>query len=700
VALKILPAQPDAGPDFAERFTREARALGRLSHPNIVAVHEFGEKGNLHYFIMEYVDGVNLRQLQQAGQLSTREALQIVPQLCDALQYAHDQGIVHRDIKPENVLVDRKGRVKIADFGLAKILGADPAGLRLTGAGHFMGTPHYMSPEQVERPLEVDHRADIYSLGVVFYEMLTGELPLGRFAPPSRKVQIDVRLDDVVLRALEKEPERRYQQAGEVKTRVESITQTPGEKSSPPPPSQLSESEMRDADALRQVRGPSTALTILGVLNFVALPFVLPFAVYVMARSRGHPSAFFGMVLLVLIVLGGVLIFAAGLKMRRLENHRLAVLGSICAMCYLPLLPIGILIGIWSMMVLSRREVREQFGKPHAPQLVTSPPARGGILGKAVAALVGVLLLLIVLGVGAVFVGLLIPAIQKHHEQIQPPPAEVQTWEPTVAPGQKPDPQKIYDEAKKLTDEGNYEEALQRYIWYWNNATKYDPGQLGVRLSFVLSDWMELGRRYPKAREALQEIRDKETQEFNDGKAYFARFQEIAALNEQLNNEDFTENTFKKLTSNDPALAKQCFPLVEGLLVKNGEYKLCMDYIPDPQAAFDQIRTSWERAKQMETNMEENQRARQQRWDELNEKMKKDHPEMHLPTQVNLPHPRTADNNFISQTRQLIEILVATGHQNEAYEIRNQAYSLLSDPRLMDPVGDAQKAIKSHATQP
>jgi len=227
VALKILPTGNRGETNFAERFNREARALARLNHPNIVAVHEFGQAGALSYFIMEFVDGANLRRLEQGSRLSPREALQIIPQICDALQYAHDQGVVHRDIKPENVLVDRKGRVKIADFGLAKILGHDPEAARLTAEGQVMGTPHYMAPEQVEKPLAVDHRADIYALGVVFYEMLTGDLPLGKFAPPSRKVQVDVRLDDVVLRALENDPARRYQRASEVKSQVETITSTP-----------------------------------------------------------------------------------------------------------------------------------------------------------------------------------------------------------------------------------------------------------------------------------------------------------------------------------------------------------------------------------------------------------------------------------------------------------------------------------------
>lgn len=161
------PSRRTLGPGFAERFTREARALARLSHPNIVAVHEFGQVNGLHYFIMEFVDGVNLRQLEQSGKLSPREALQIIPQICEALQFAHDKGIVHRDIKPENVLLDKKSRVKIADFGIAKILG-QAGDVRLTGAKDVVGTPHYMAPEQIEHPQTVDHRADIYSLGLSF----------------------------------------------------------------------------------------------------------------------------------------------------------------------------------------------------------------------------------------------------------------------------------------------------------------------------------------------------------------------------------------------------------------------------------------------------------------------------------------------------------------------------------------------------
>lgn len=234
IALKILP--PNIGKDaaFAERFTREAKALAKLNYPGIVTIHEFGQANGLYFFVMEYVDGVSLRQLMARGRISPREALAIVPQICDALQYAHDQGIVHRDIKPENILLDRRGQVKVADFGLAKIIGSPELSSdfpqsnspSLSDGAKILGTPNYMSPEQIQTPGDVDNRADIYALGVVFYQMLTGTLPDKKIEPPSRKVAIDVRLDEIVLRALEEKPERRYQQASALKTQIETIATT------------------------------------------------------------------------------------------------------------------------------------------------------------------------------------------------------------------------------------------------------------------------------------------------------------------------------------------------------------------------------------------------------------------------------------------------------------------------------------------
>jgi tRNA A-37 threonylcarbamoyl transferase component Bud32 len=226
VAIKLIRTAHEDDPTFAARFAREARAMAKLSHPNIVAVHDTGEAGGLPFLVMEYVDGVTLRDAIRTKAVTPAEALAIIPQICDALEYAHKHGVVHRDIKPENILLDANGRVKIADFGLAKL--ADPDSMSLTGTMQAMGTPHYMAPEQWEKPAEVDHRADIYALGVVLYELLTGELPLGRFDPPSVKSRVDARIDELVLRALAKEPGRRYQHATDVKLALAKIAASPG----------------------------------------------------------------------------------------------------------------------------------------------------------------------------------------------------------------------------------------------------------------------------------------------------------------------------------------------------------------------------------------------------------------------------------------------------------------------------------------
>lgn len=232
VALKLLAPERVGDPKFAERFTREAQALAALSHPNIVTIHDFGQAGGFYFLLMEFIDGANLRQLLRTRKFTPEEALAIVPPLCDALQFAHERGIIHRDIKPENLLLDKAGRVKIADFGIAKMLGA-ASGDSAAGIGapenvtqSALGTPGYSAPEQKTEPQRVDRRADIYSLGVVFYEMLTGELPGKRIEPPSKKVHMDVRLDAVVMRALENKPELRWQTAEELRTQVETLARS------------------------------------------------------------------------------------------------------------------------------------------------------------------------------------------------------------------------------------------------------------------------------------------------------------------------------------------------------------------------------------------------------------------------------------------------------------------------------------------
>jgi tRNA A-37 threonylcarbamoyl transferase component Bud32 len=374
VALKIIRPELAGRPEFAARFHREARTLARLSHPNIVAVYDFGEvtvsnpepdnllSRTVYYFLMEYVDGTTLRQLIHAGRLQPQQALAIVPQICEALQFAHDEGVVHRDIKPENILLDQRGRVKIADFGLARLLNTSPQDYSLTDADQVMGTPRYMAPEQMEGSHEVDHRADIFSLGVVFYEMLTGQTPAGHFDPPSKKVQIDVRLDEVVLRSMAREPERRYQQAREVKSEVEWISQSasakPGEIPVAATVDNGAATTTEGADFVEvesDLNGPSIAMMVVGLL-IAASHCMIVIAGMI---NRFHPEpvivGFPGIVI-------GAAMFVGGLSMRRLRSRGWAQVGAVAGV--IPASAgwlVGIPIALWAHFVLQRPEVRRAF---------------------------------------------------------------------------------------------------------------------------------------------------------------------------------------------------------------------------------------------------------------------------------------------------------------------------------------------------
>lgn len=227
VAIKLLPLEVSVDREFADRFVREARAMAKLNHPNILDVYDFGTTTEGHlYFVMEFVEGANLAEMIHAGTertastLSSDQALGITEQVCSALAYAHSKGIVHRDIKPANVMVDLEGTAKVADFGLARL--SDPAAEQMahTVTGTVMGTPDYMAPEQ-RRGMNVDHRADIYSVGVMLYEMLCKETPQGVFEPPSVRAGCDPSLDQIVIKAMNRDPEKRYQSTQEMQADVE-----------------------------------------------------------------------------------------------------------------------------------------------------------------------------------------------------------------------------------------------------------------------------------------------------------------------------------------------------------------------------------------------------------------------------------------------------------------------------------------------
>ena len=385
VALKILPPQVGRTEAFAERFTREARSLAKLSHPGIVMVYDFGHtQAGLYYFVMEFVDGTDLRHVIRSGQLSPAEALSIVPQICEALQYAHEEGVVHRDIKPENIMLNKKGQIKITDFGLAKLLDQPATAYTLTQAGQRMGTPHYMAPEQIEHPHLVDHRADIYSLGVVFYEMLTGELPLGRFPLPSRKVHIDVRLDEVVLKTLEKEPERRYQHASEVKIDVETISSEIPVYGPAAEAAQDAEVDDGTKAVRHRVWIPAVGLLVAGGINcLAAVGLVIPAIFSLLARGFSGqlvrfdflPGAAQG-VIVVATVAYAVFVVLGGWNLMQLRSRRLALWGSVLA-----LFPfsagsvVGLPMGIWALIVMRSEQVKSAFGQQRV-EVVVPPNVR------------------------------------------------------------------------------------------------------------------------------------------------------------------------------------------------------------------------------------------------------------------------------------------------------------------------------------
>jgi serine/threonine protein kinase len=294
VAIKIMRRDLGKDYDFEVRFEREAQAMAKLNHPGIVSVIDYGEAGpDYLYIVMELVDGADLMDVIRSGGMTQEMALSLLPQICDALQFAHDHGIVHRDIKPSNIMLTRDGRIKMADFGLAKHFDAENSFRTQTGTG--MGTPDYAAPEQFDPTTQIDHRADIYALGVMIYQMITGQLPRGVWKPPSQRAAVDPHWDDIVFRAMQNDPADRYQQASQVKTDVSSIPLIAGRAAAPSAAaSGPAETSSPKPGALGQSALPKTksraplligAVAVLAITLFFALKQPDP------GRTDGPPSA-------------------------------------------------------------------------------------------------------------------------------------------------------------------------------------------------------------------------------------------------------------------------------------------------------------------------------------------------------------------------------------------------------------------------
>ncbi len=230
VALKIMAPRLAKDPGFVQRFEREAKALAALNHPNITSIYDRGQAGDKIFFVMEFVEGPSLRDIMKnaGGRLPQERVLSLMIQVAEALGYVHDRGTIHRDVKPENVLVAAGDKVKVTDFGLAAMTQAN-LNVNLTGDGMMMGTLNYMPPEQRSDAKSVDHRADIYSFGVMLYELLTGSVPLGKWDAATALVpELDARFDEVISMCLKANRVERYQRIDQAVAALREIQTGPG----------------------------------------------------------------------------------------------------------------------------------------------------------------------------------------------------------------------------------------------------------------------------------------------------------------------------------------------------------------------------------------------------------------------------------------------------------------------------------------
>jgi serine/threonine protein kinase len=279
VAIKILPLEFSSDAAFCEGFEAEAKAMARLNHPNLIGVYDFGEVNGTLFIIMEFVAGQSIYHSAYGSAVDPNEVIRLVTGICDGLSHAHENGIIHRDIKPSNILLDLHGQPKIGDFGLAR-----PVDWKLKAGEDIFGTPHYTAPEVVSQPHSVDHRSDIFSLGVMLHELLTGKLPDNDPRPASSVVRCDPRLDMIIRRATQPLPASRYPSAAQMASDLRAISASkvpttknlqtgknvpPGRKTAPMPTNRSAKLPRRYPQAKKK-KAPNSALTLLLVVVVTA----------------------------------------------------------------------------------------------------------------------------------------------------------------------------------------------------------------------------------------------------------------------------------------------------------------------------------------------------------------------------------------------------------------------------------------------
>lgn len=281
VAIKILPQEFSKDASFCAGFEAEAKAMARLNHPNLISVYDFGEVNGMLFIIMEYVPGQSLFHSSHGIAIDPGEVIRLVSSICSGLAHAHENGIIHRDIKPSNILLDLSAQPKIGDFGLAR-----PVERKDQEGEEIFGTPHYTAPEVLSSPQSVGFRADIFSVGVLLHELLTGKLPADDMRPASVISHCDLRFDAIIRRATNLQPELRYSDATEIIKELRMISSPAGQramqKSGPPTPTRRTLANR--AKAAKSKAAPSAITSLIWILSLGA------FAVFMYFRLQNGPK--------------------------------------------------------------------------------------------------------------------------------------------------------------------------------------------------------------------------------------------------------------------------------------------------------------------------------------------------------------------------------------------------------------------------
>jgi Protein kinase domain len=619
VAVKVMSPDLAANPMAVNRFLREAQAAAAVHHDHVVTIHAVDDAHQPPYIVMEFIEGQTLQQkIDRVGALELKHILRIGSQAAAGLAAAHNMGLIHRDVKPANILLENGvERAKITDFGLARA--ADD--LQITQIGLIAGTPQYMSPEQAKgEPIEA--RSDLFSLGSVLYTMCTGRPAfradntiaiLRRVCDdtprPIREVNPEIPqwLETIVNKLLAKDPAERFQTAAEVEQLLN--------------------------QCLAHVQNPA----------YVALPAILEAPLVHRATVGGDakktgrvpgversstPASHrqWALAAAIVLLIGAALTEAAGVTHLAATVIRIATgEGTLVIEADEPGVKVAIDGGEVTIHGTGVEEVRL---RPGSYKLAASKD------GQPVA--VDQELVTITRGGKQVVRVAVDRSSSNAFKQVA-----LAKW----TPPENPDPYKILTEAREDVRARRYETALAKHVWYHENALKYQPSQSGVRLSFALTNWLDLAKDYPPALAKLKAIRDQAVAGVKDGTGAWQSFHDMVSINTYLGDDALTRDVFAFLHTYNPEMAKRAFGVAEPALIRAKAYKLCGSYL-EPEASLQQSVALYRH----------------------NQELAKKDKKYGGPNLLDF-----SEKSFTNNTTTLIAILVINGRQAEAEKIAHDA---------------------------